>query len=235
VVLGLLSNMLPWLLLAWAEQTISSGLTAVLNALTPSMTLVVAVAIGLERLTAPRVLGLSLALGGTTLAVWQELDAEGGLAPILAIVLATVLYGAGAVYAKRTVSGRFGPLQLAAGQVLVSAVIMTTGTLVWAGLPQGLEADSAGSLLGLGALGTGLAFLVFYRLLDSVGATSATLVTYLIPVVGLIAGAVVLSEEFGPNVVAGLVIIVAGIWLAQREPLPASGPEPELEILVTDE
>jgi drug/metabolite transporter (DMT)-like permease len=235
VVLGLLSNMLPWLLLAWAEQTISSGLTAVLNALTPSMTLVVAVAIGLERLTAPRVLGLLLALGGTTVAVWQELDAEGGLGPILAIALATILYGMGAVYAKRTVSGRFGPLQLAAGQVLVSAVVTTTGALVFTGLPQGLEADSAGSLLGLGTLGTGLAFLVFYRLLDSVGATSATLVTYLIPVVGLIAGAVVLNETFGPNVVAGLVVIVAGIWLAQREALPASGPDPELEILVADE
>lgn len=235
VVLGLLSNMLPWLLLAWAEQTVSSGLTAVLNALTPSMTLVVAVAIGLERLTTPRVLGLLLALGGTTMAVWQELGADGGLGPILAIALATVLYGIGAVYAKRTVSGRFGPLQLAAGQVLVSAAVMTTGALLFDGMPQGLEADSAGSLLGLGALGTGLAFLVFYRLLDSVGATSATLVTYLIPVVGLVAGAVVLNENFGPNVIAGLIVIVAGIWLAQREPLPASSPEPELEILVTDE
>lgn len=234
-VLGLLSNMLPWLLLAWAEQSIPSGLTAVLNALTPSMTLAVAVAIGLERLTRSRVLGLLLALAGTTLAVWRELGADGGLLPVLGIVLATVLYGVGAVYAKRHVSGRFGPLQLAAGQVLVSAVVTTVGALVFTGLPHGLEVDSAGSLLGLGALGTGLAFLIFYRLLDSVGATSATLVTYLIPVVGLVAGAVVLGERFGPNVLVGLVVIIAGIWVAQREPVPAVGIEPEIEILVADE
>lgn len=238
-IIGLLSNLFPWLLLAWAEQHLSSGLASVLMALVPTMTLAVAVGVGVERLTGYRVVGLIMALGGTTLAVWREIGADGALVPALGVVLATLLYGIGAVYAKQHVSGRLPALAVATGQVLVAAVIATTSALLLAGTPTGLQVDSAGSLLGLGALGTGLAFLVFYQLLDRVGPTSATLVTYLIPIVGLTAGAVVLGEQFGWNVIAGLAVIIAGIWMAQREtlpgqPPPASGPEPELEVLVTD-
>ncbi|MDX1509981.1 MAG: DMT family transporter [Nitriliruptorales bacterium] len=233
-IIGLMSNMLPWLLLAWAEQDISSGLASVLNALVPSMTLVVAVAVGIERLTVHRVAGLFLALGGTVVAVWSELGSGGDTLATLAVVAATILYGIGTVYAKRHVSGRLGALDVAAGQILVSAVVTTIAALAFSGLPTGLELDSAGALVGLGALGTGLAFVAFYELLERVGPTSATLVTYLIPVVGLTAGAVVLGERFGANVIVGLGIIISGIWLAQRESLPAGGPEPEFEVLVRD-
>ena len=233
-IIGLMSNMLPWLLLAWAEQNISSGLASVLNALVPSMTLAVAVAVGIERLSVHRVTGLFLALGGTVVAVWNELGSGGDTLATLAIVTATALYGVGTVYAKRHVSGRLGALDVAAGQILVSAVVTTIAALAFGGLPTGLELDSAGALVGLGALGTGLAFVAFYELLERVGPTSATLVTYLIPVVGLTAGAVVLGERFGANVVIGLGIIISGIWLAQRESMPATGPEPEFEVLVRD-
>lgn len=236
VIIGLLSNMLPWLLLAWAEQDLSSGLTSVLNALVPSMTLVVAVSVGLERLTGHRVVGLGFALVGTTVAVWHELGSGGAWVPVLAVVAATVLYGLGTVYAKRHLSGQLSSLELAAGQILVSAVVTTSAALLLTGAPDGLAVDSAGSLLALGALGTGLAFVAFYELLGRVGSTSATLVTYLIPVVGLTAGAIVLDEEFGVNVIVGLLIIAGGIWLAQREvaPAPETDDEPRPPVLVGD-
>lgn len=233
-IIAMMSNMLPWLMLAWAEQSISSGLASVINALVPSMTLAIAVVAGIERLTVHRVTGLLFALVGTVVAVWSELGSGGDALATLAIVAATVLYGIGTVYAKRHVSGRVGALDVAAGQVLVSAVVTTIAALLFDGLPTDLELDSTGALVGLGALGTGLAFVAFYELLERVGPTSATLVTYLIPVVGLTAGAVVLGERFGANVIVGLAIIISGIWMAQRETLPAGGPEPEFEVLVRD-
>jgi drug/metabolite transporter (DMT)-like permease len=74
----------------------------------------------------------------------------------------------------------------------------------------------AGAVMALGAVGTGAAFLVFYTLIERVGATNTTLVTYLIPLVGVVAGAVVLGERLALAAMAGGGLIIAGVWLAQR-------------------
>lgn len=229
LVLAAASNILPWAIVAWAEQFIPSGVAAVLNSLTPLVTLAVAALIGLERMTGTKVAGLVIALVGTALIVSGELTIAGRAVPALAVVGATLFYAIGAVYAKRFVSGTEPPLVIATGQVVVASVVSVP--IAWAVGPTPvwteLSLAAVGSLVALGALGTGIAFLLFYMLIERVGATNATMVTYLIPVVGLVAGWAILGEEFGPHVLVGAAVIVTGIWLAQRRTTRALAPDEE--------
>jgi drug/metabolite transporter (DMT)-like permease len=219
VVLATIGNAIPWTLIAWAEIHIPSGIAAVLNAIVPAATLAVAASIGLERLSRLKIAGLGAATLGTLVVVSGEALTLGRVLPVLAAVAATFMYAYASVHAKRHVSGREGPLAIATGQVLLAAVISVPVAWLVGPTPAWAELSLAagGSLLALGALGTGAAFLVFYTLIERVGATNATMVTYLIPVVGLAAGWLFLGEHFGPHVFVGAAVIVCGIWLAQRE------------------
>jgi drug/metabolite transporter (DMT)-like permease len=218
-VLAALGNAIPWGLMAWATQFLPSGLVSVVNALAPTSTLVIAIAVGLERASLRRFAGLVLALVGTGVAVSSNLGVPGTVVAALAVVAATVAYGFGTVHAKRHVSGNHPPLAIATGQVLMAAVLSVPVAAVTSPFPD-VGAITPGitvSLVSLGVLGTGLAFLTFYTLIENVGATSAIMVTYLIPVVALLAGAVVLGEPLTLVIVAGTALTIGGIWLAQRE------------------
>lgn len=218
LVLGSVNNALPWAGVAWAQQELPSGLTALLMALVPTSTLLVAAAIGLERLTRVRVIGLLLALGGVGLIVAEDLDQPGRVLAVATVVVATILYAVGAVYAKRHVSGTLPPLALATGQVLAAATVTLPVALVVDGVPGGdaLRVSVLGAVAALGVFGTGLAFLVFYVLIERVGATNATMTTYLIPLVAVVAGAIVLDERLALAAFAGGALIGIGIWLSQR-------------------
>jgi drug/metabolite transporter (DMT)-like permease len=220
LVLAVASNIAPWTIVAWAEQFIPSGIAAVLNALTPIVTLGFAALVGIERMTGTKIAGLVAALVGTAIVVSGEFAVAGRAIPALAVVGATSFYAVGAVYAKRYVSGRERPLVIATGQVVIAAVVSIPAAWLVGPTPAWGELSGAaiGSLGALGALGTGFAFLLFYVLIERVGATNATMVTYLIPIVGLVAGWAILGERFGPHVLLGTVVIVVGIWLGQREP-----------------
>jgi drug/metabolite transporter (DMT)-like permease len=234
LVLGVVSNAVPWGAVAWAQQAIPSGLAALLMALVPTSTLLVSVLLGMERFSPTRALGLLLALGGVGLTVAADLDDPGRLIAIAVIVTATVLYALGAVYAKRFVSGTASALTIATGQVLSAGGVSLIGALLLDPRPTAAEALAPtvlGAVLALGTLGTGAAFLVFYVLIERVGATNTTLVTYLIPLVAVVAGAVVLGERLPPEALGGGALIGIGIWLAQRGTRP--GPVEALEELPT--
>ena len=219
LVLGVMTNAVPWSAVAWAQQSLPSGLVALLMAAVPTATLLVSVTVGLERFTPARLAGLGLALAGVAMTVAS--DAAGDRARLVAVgvvLLATVLYGSGAVYANRRVSGNASALTIATGQVLTAFLVTVPVALVLDPLPTaaGLTPDVLGAVAALGALGTGAAFLVFYTLIERVGATNTTLVTYLIPLVAVVAGALLLDERLGVAAIAGGGCIVAGVWLAQR-------------------
>ncbi|MEX0592974.1 MAG: DMT family transporter [Nitriliruptoraceae bacterium] len=224
LVLGTVTNAIPWTAIAWAQQSIPSGLTALIMALVPTSTLIVAVTVRLERLTAPRLAGLLLALGGVIVILADDLDDTGRLLAILAAVGATLLYAFGSVYAKRKLSGRHRPLAIATGQILVAAVVTMPAALLWSPPPDFARIDGAviASLLLLGILGTGLAFVVFYQLIERVGATNASMVTYLIPVVAVTAGAIILGERLGTAAFVGGTLVIAGIRLSQRATRPTA-------------
>jgi drug/metabolite transporter (DMT)-like permease len=218
-ILAALGNAIPWGLMAWATQFLPSGLVAVVNALAPTSTLVIAILVGLEAPSLRRAAGLVLALCGTALAVSSNLGAPGTVLAVLAVVLATVCYGAGTVYAKQRVSGNHPPLAIATGQVLMAALMSIPVAALTSPWPDvsAVTPAMAGSLVALGVFGTGAAFLAFYTLIARVGATNSILVTYLIPVVALLAGAVVLGESLTLVVAAGTALTIGGVWLAQRE------------------
>lgn len=218
VLLGVMNNAVPWTAVAFAQQALPSGLTALLMAMVPMSTLLVSVAVGLERLTTLRLVGLLVSLMGVAMIVVGDVDDVGRLIAVSIVLSATVLYAIGTVYAKRKVSGRLPPLALATGQVLSTAVVMLPIALIAEPLPHvsALSIEVIGSLAALGGLGTGIAFLVFYTLIERVGATNASMVTYLVPVVAVIAGVVVLGERLSWVAVAGGAIVVTGIYLTQR-------------------
>jgi drug/metabolite transporter (DMT)-like permease len=220
VLLGVVNNAAPWTLLAWAQQTLPSGLAGLLMAIVPTSTLLVATAVGLERITRTRLLGLLLALGGVGVIVAGDLEQPGRALAVAAVVVATLLYASGAVLAKQRASGTAPPLTIATGQVLSAAVVSLPVAWLTSGPVDVRSVAGTGwlAVLLLGMFGTGLAFLVFYVLVERVGATNTTLTTYLIPIVAVVAGALLLDERLGLGAVAGGALILLGIWLAQRSP-----------------
>jgi drug/metabolite transporter (DMT)-like permease len=218
LVLGLFANALPWMAAAWGQQWLPSGLVALLMAAVPTSTLLVSAAARLERLTAPRFAGLALALAGVGLTVAMEAAEPGRILAIAAVIAATLMYALGAVYASLWVSGREGALTIATGQIIMAFAVALPAALLLESTPsvEALTAPVVGSLLALGAIGTGAAFVVFYSLIERVGATNTTLVTYLIPLVAVVAGTLVLGERLAPLTLAGGGLIIAGVWLAQK-------------------
>ncbi|HSW43427.1 MAG TPA: DMT family transporter [Patescibacteria group bacterium] len=222
-VLGAVNVAIPFWLIGWAAQHIASGLTGVLQSTAPFFTLVLAATfVHDERITAGRLAGIGLGFLGIVLLsaenlfdVGSPLGAERLLAE-LAVVGSSLAYGIGNTYARRNLRAA-RPLVLATGQVASGTLLVGLLALVVDGgvtLPAVPEA--AFSVLWLGAIGTGLAYLVFFRLLTGWGPTRASLVAYLMPVVALILGVAVLGETIDAQLVAGAALIVAGVWVVNR-------------------
>ncbi len=215
---ALFGNVLPFTLLAWGEERVTSALTAVLNASTPLFTALAGAALLGERLRRAQLLGLGIGLVGVAVAagVGGEDLAESSATGALAAVAAGACYGLAFTYMSRhllglpSVVGAAG--QLVAGTVLLGplAIVVTAGTGV------SLTPTRALSLLLLGVLGTGAAYVLYYRLVADVGPTRASLVTYLVPLVAVTVGVVILDEPFHLRVLAGGVLIVGGIALVSR-------------------
>lgn len=216
-VVAVISNLIPFFLIGWGEERITSSMSAILNSTTPLFTaLLASFLLAGERLTPPRAGGILLGFFGVTVIV--GLDTGGGVAGQIAVVAAAASYGVGFVYVRSRLSGRGGaPIALSAGQTLAGS-----GMIV---LPAALEATQTApdpstapllAVLTLGAVGTGGAYILYYRLIEDVGATSASFVTYLIPVVGVVLGYVFLDERLGWNTFVGALLVIAGIALAER-------------------
>ncbi len=217
--IGILGSALPWYGQAWAQQFLDSGLVAVLNACTPVATLILAVLLGQERLYLNRVVGLAVAVTGTLIVVGLEVRAGRSTMALVMAVLSTIGYALAGVMTREHVSGRISNVWAAAIQL--GCGVLFLGPFTWATHgppPLSLPPAVAGSLLALGLLGTGFAFLIFFSLLQRVGATNTSLVTYLVPVVGLFSGALVRGERYGANVFVGALAMIGGVWLAQRAP-----------------
>ncbi len=223
-VLAVMNNAVPWTAIAWAQQTIPSGLTALLMALVPTSTLVISVLVGLERFTVARVVGLLVSLAGVAAIVLDDVSSPGRMLSIAAVVAATMLYALSGVYAKRILQGPLPPLTIATGQVLCASVITMATSLLFAPAPDLvlLTWPVVASLASLGLFGTGIAYIILYALIHRVGPTNTSMVAYLIPVVAVIAGIVVLGERLGVRAMIGGALVIAGIWLSQRTRTPTT-------------
>ena len=212
-VAALVGSIVPFTLLAWGEQHVTSALTAVLNASTPLFTALFAAASLHERLNRLQVAGLAIGVVGVaTAAGVGASDLHGSSLPgALASVLAAACYGLAFVYMRRHLVA-IPPLVASTGQLTAGAVVLfpvAAVTSVSDGVA--LTPTRVASVVLLGVLGTGLAYVLNYRIIADLGATKASLVTYLIPVVAVVVGIVVLDEPFEWRLLVGGALTVTGI------------------------
>lgn len=210
--LGLINSALPFLLIAWAETRIDSGLTAILQAAAPLFTVMIATRIGDERVNGSRLAGFLMGFVGVALLVGA--DVGGGLLPSLAVVLAALSYAAASVFAGRAFR-ETEPLIIAAGSMIGAAIVMAPFGL--ATLPGSIPGwKETASVVVLGVVGTGIAYLLYFELLRDAGASRSILVTYLVPPVALAYGVLLLGESLQAAAIAGLALILGGVALAGR-------------------
>ncbi|MGH3722878.1 MAG: DMT family transporter [Mycobacterium sp.] len=219
-VVSLTLCVLPFVLYPWAEQTIDSGLASIYNAATPLMTtLVTLAALRAERPGRIQLLGLALGFLGVcvVLAPWQLIGRGGPVLAQFACLGATLSYGIGFVYMRKYVTPlRLPALSVAGIQVGLGAVLLTAVVAIVDHHRMVATPSVVLSMLALGVLGTGLAYVWNTDIVNSWGATAASSVTYLTPVVGVLLGALILSERIGWNEPIGGAIVVAGIVLSRK-------------------
>lgn len=217
-VVSLLLCVIPFLLFAWAQQDISSGLASIYNATTPLMTMLISLtALREERPTTARTVGIAVGFLGVmvVLGPWSGVGSGIALAQ-LACLGATASYGAAFVYLRRFVSPRgYAAIPVATVQVGLGAVVMLALAPAVAVAPVSLTAPVVWSVLALGALGTGLAYVWNTNVVGAWGATNASTVTYLTPVVGVALGVMILAEQVSWNEPVGAVIVILGIAITQ--------------------
>jgi drug/metabolite transporter (DMT)-like permease len=236
-VVGLTNIVIPYVLITWGELHISSGMAGILTAMVPLYTVILAsFVLADEKLTRARGLGLGIGFVGVVLLALPSLGSSTGdalvnsLAGMLAVALAAFAYAVAAVLTRRRLTGRpvmtdadgsLRPptaLEISFGQVLVSMIVITVVALLFERPAGGLLVlpESGNAILAmvwLGLLGTGVAYLLYFAIIGRWGATRATLITYLMPVVAISLGFIVLGERLQPLELVGAALIISGVIL----------------------
>ena len=234
LLLALLNNALPFTLFGWGQTHIASGLAAILNATTPIWGVVVAhLFTSDERMTPRKLAGVVLGFGGVALMIGPALLSNigtDGLAQ-LACITASLSYALAAVWARRFKRMGLSPMSVTTGQLTAGALMMLPLAMLadqpWT---QPLPPLSAwGAIIALALMCTAFGYVLYFRLIESAGATNALLVTLLVPPVAILLGALFLSEALAPQDFFGLALIALGLAAIdgrlverfRRRPLPA--------------
>ena len=210
---SLINSVIPFTLIAWAEQYIDAGLGTILNSTSPIFTFLLTAAITHhEPVTARKLLGVALGIAGISLVVGLEALHGLGTQVIaqLAIVAATLCYACAAIFGRSF--GTLHPLAPAAGSLICGGAILTPLSLVfehpWTLTPS---TSSLLALSGLSVFSTALAFILYFHLIRTLGSVGVTAQAYLRVPVGVLLGIVFLGETLSTNKVLGLVLVVAGV------------------------
>lgn len=217
-VAAFLLNALPFSLFAYAELTIPSTLAGICNATTPLFSMVLSVvALSEDRPSRRRFAGVGIGFVGVliVLGAWQGFSGQDPRGTALALI-AAASYAVGWVYVRRTLgsTGR-SSLSLSTGQLLLGTLQLAVVTPIFTSMPASFPLASVASVMALGALGTGFAFLMQYGLVKEAGPTIATMVTYIVPVIATAAGVFLLGEHLSWNEPAGALVVLLGAALAQ--------------------
>lgn len=224
--LGITNTALPFVLISWGEVHIDSAQASILNGTVPLFTIVIAhFFLHDERITAPRLAGLLAGFTGVVVLVSRDAGSSvfgGAVMGQLAVILGSLLYAGSAVFARRNLRGLTPLVQALIPMAVADAFIwpvaaLTEGPLVLPALPITWAA-----IAWLGILGSSMAYLIFFYLLNAWGPTRATVVTYVFPVVGLILGIVFLNERVDFRLAFGSLLIVGGIALVNLKLRPAA-------------
>ena len=228
--MGLFNTAVPFLLITWGETRIASSLASILNGSVPLFTIVIAhFWLGDEKITLPRMGGLLVGFIGIVVLVSGDLTAQGLHSDVwgqLAVLAASVSYATAITFSRRHLRNQ--PPVLQTGMVLLIA-----DSIVWATAFSGAERPLAFphsfwpwfAILWLGLLGTCLAYMLFFWLINAWGPTRASLVTYVFPVIGLVLGIVFLHESADWRLVVGSALIVGGIGVVNLRSKPRLAPQ----------
>lgn len=232
--MGLLNNAIPFTLIVWGQQHIASGVASILNAAAPLFTVFLAhLLTDDEKLSGGRLAGVVLGFGGVAVMIGMDGAQALGthVAAQLACLAAALSYGLAGIFGRRFHAMGIAPMATATGQVMASGILLVPMTL-FVDRPWTLPAPSLGAigaLLGLALLSTAFAYILFFRILATVGATNVILVTFLIPVSAILLGIAFLGETLHTQHLAGMALIGAGLaaidgrpWRALRQRLDRS-------------
>ena len=222
IILAAVQVAVPFLLISWGEEEISSTLAGILVASAPILTALLAVFIDQEeRSTAAGAFGIGIGIVGVALLLGVDVGGDSAaLIGGLAVVLASLGYAIGGFYLK----ARFKetqPIGVVTATMLASAILVLPVAL-WS-LPS--DAPGAGpiaAIAALGAGGTGLAFVIFYTLIANVGPAKASIVAYIAPVFAVIYGVAFRDEAFTLGTLVGMALILGGSWIAGQARAPTS-------------
>ncbi len=216
IVMAVINIVLPFALITTAERSVDSNLAAILNGTVPLFAIVfAALFLHDEPMTLNRLGGLVVGYVGVIVLVSRTLLGGGTASSSegeLALVASAVCYGAGAVYARRNVRG-LRPMIPALFQVGFAFVIVATIALVTEPVGRGWTSNAIIAVVWLGLLGSGFAYLANFRLLSRIGATRTSIVAYLLPVVGIVSGALMFGEQVDIRLVGGTALILGGVAL----------------------
>jgi len=217
--LGLINNVVPFSLITWSEQHIDSSLAAILNSTVPLFAVILShFALADESFTWRRGVGVSLGFGGVLVLFAPGLTVAGGSAALwgqLAVIVASAGYAIGSVFARKHLQRVPAPVltTIQLGFALLWTLPLTALERPWTLEPTALAWFA---VVWLGLLGTGLAYLLFFVLLRSIGATPTTMVTYVIPLFAVIFGVLFLREQLHWEHLLALVFIFTGVALVNR-------------------
>lgn len=220
---GAISSALPFLLYAYAALTLPASYLVILNALTPLWAALLASVWLRERLTGRKLAGIALGIAGVSLVSRAGMLAIDGpvLLAVVASVGATLAYAIGGVWIKRHGTALEPRAVAAWSQVSAAAVLLPPAVV--SGMPPGPVTPLVTvNLLGLGILCTGLAYLLYFRLIRDLGPTRALTVTFLMPAFGMVLGAVLLGEAITLPMLGGAALVTLGTWLVLRSPAPGA-------------
>ena len=224
-VAALFANAVPYLLFAVAEQTVDSSTAGIINATTPLWTVVLALAVRHQKsVTRWQAAGLIVGFAGAVL-IFTPWHTAGGLfsAGGLECLAASVSYAVSYIYMDRFLARRgVGPVVLSACQLAAAAVMLAIALGVTDVQTPHVTAGNVAAIAVLGIIGTGFAYVLNYQIITSEGATVASTVTYLLPVVAIVLGVLVLGESITVTTLAGIALVLAGVALTRRRVKPAS-------------
>jgi len=221
--MGLLNNVIPFSFFVWGQAYIASGLAAILNATTPLFTVIVAHYLTAdEKLTGGRVIGIFVGLAGVAIMIGGDALQSLGVSVIaqIACLAGALSYAFAGVFGRRFHAMGITPLETAAGQVTASSLILFP-IMIFVDKPWLLPVPgwaTIGAVFGLAALSTALAYILYFRILATAGATNLLLVTFLIPVSAIVLGIVFLDEVLHPKQLLGMALIGAGLAAIDDRP-----------------
>jgi len=217
-VIGIVNSALPFALFSFAEEYIGASTAAVLNATSPFFGAVVAALWLKDALTLPKLAGMGLGLAGVVVLVgWQAEPLTGTtLVASLACLAAAFCYGLASVYAKRNM--RDVPSAAMALYSQLTAAIVLAPALTFVPLPSSPTPLVVGNVVALALGSTALAYLLYFRLIATIGPARALTVTFLIPLFGVLWGYLFLGEPLAANTLVGCALILGGTWIAARAP-----------------